>query len=149
MSTTTTPSTAYTTDPVPPSQVHEALGKLASSLQEGGKATPAQTAEVLTRVVEFLQLNPSVARGGGTSLEFLLDVTVPVSAELGHVTLPLGKVLELGPGSVVELDREVSHPVDLTVCGVPFARGEVVVVEDRFAIRIKELLHTRGKKGSR
>lgn len=136
-------------DPVTPSQVHDALHKLAASLQEGGKSSPGQMNEVLTRVVEFLQLNPTVARGGGTSLEFLLDVNVPVSAELGHVTLPLGNILELGPGSVVELDREVSQPVDLTVCGVLFARGEVVVVEDRFAIRIKELLHTRGKRGAR
>jgi flagellar motor switch protein FliN/FliY len=109
----------------------------------------APSPEVITRVAEFLQLNPTVARGGGTSLEFLLDVNVPVSAELGHVTLPIGDVLQLEPGSVVELDREVSQPIDLTVCGVLFARGEVVVVEDRFAIRIKELLHTQGKKGTR
>ena len=145
----TAQTTAPVTDAVSPTQVHDALTKLAATLENGGKAPPGQMSEVLTRVVEFLQLNPSMARGGGTSLEFLLDVTVPVSAELGNVTLPLGNILELGPGSVVALDREVSQPVDLTVCGVLFARGEVVVVEDRFAIRIKELLHTRGKKGGR
>lgn len=109
-------------------------------------AALANDAEVVAHVAEFLQLSPPGAAAAGTPLEFLLDVSVPVRAELGQVTLPIGKVLDMGPGSVVELDREVSQPVDLTVCGELFARGEVVVVEDRFAVRIKELLHARGKR---
>ncbi len=74
------------------------------------------------------------------SLDSLLDVTVTVSAELGRITLPISEVLKLGLGSVLELNRAVSEPVDLIVQGVKLARGEVVVVEDRFAIRIQEIL---------
>jgi flagellar motor switch protein FliN/FliY len=105
--------------------------------------------EVLTRVADFLQLSPGGKSGGSLPLDFLLDVSVPISAELGHTSLPIGDVLNLEPGSVVQLDRDISQPIDLVVCGVLFARGEVVVVEDRFAVRIKELLHTRGKKGAK
>lgn len=144
-------SQAASTDPISPSQAsaqtQEALKRLANSLPNGGDNHPSRVAEVLTQVAEFLQLHPTVAQGGGASLDFLLDVSVAVNAELGHATMPIGDVLDLVPGTVVELDREVSQPIDLTVGGIPFARGEVVVVGERFAIRIKELLHGRGKKG--
>lgn len=116
------------------------------SPSELAKAQEAPTADVLTRVAEFLQLAPTGKGDGTLPLDFLRDVSLPVSVELGHTSLPIGKVLELEPGSVVELDRDVSHPVDLVVSGVLFARGEVVVVEDRFAVQIKELLHGRGHK---
>ena len=57
-------------------------------------------------------------------------------------------MLALEPGSVLELNREVSQPVDLIVCGSVFARGEVVVVDGRFAVRIKEVLTPRPQKGA-
>jgi flagellar motor switch protein FliN/FliY len=58
--------------------------------------------------------------------------------------LPLREVLRLGPGSVLELDRDISQPVDLRINGVLVARGEVVVVQDRFAVRIRELVQPTG-----
>jgi flagellar motor switch protein FliN/FliY len=146
---TSTPTTQG--PPTGPGDVQQKLEKIAASLEQGGgtAAEAAQVREVLARLADFLQLNPAAGREGNTPLDFLMDVTVPVSAELGHATLPIGEVLKLQPGSVVELDRDVTQLVDLTVRGVLFARGEVVVVEDRFAVRIKELIHPRGaKKGS-
>jgi flagellar motor switch protein FliN/FliY len=123
--------------------VQEALRRLAGSVGDQGRA-----AEVVTRVADFIQLNPALARGGGTPLDFPLDVALPIQAELGHTALPISKILELEPGSVVELNREVSQPVDLIVCGTVFARGEVVVIDGRFAIRIKEVLNPRPQKGA-
>ena len=75
-------------------------------------------------------------------------MSVSVTAELGRVTISIGDILKLGLGSVVGLDRAVSEPIDLLVQGVPFARGEVIVIEDRFAIRIHEILDPKfaGKK---
>ena len=70
----------------------------------------------------------------------LLDVSVCVTAELGRVTMSIGDILKMGIGSVVGLNRTVAEPVDLLVQGVPFARGEVVVIDDRFAIRISEIV---------
>jgi flagellar motor switch protein FliN/FliY len=91
----------------------------------------------LANFPEFTALAPGAPAG---SLNHLLDVSVCVTAELGRVTMSIGDILKLGLGSVVGLDRAVSAPIDLLVQGVPFARGEVVVVEDRFAIRIQEIL---------
>ena len=65
---------------------------------------------------------------------------VLVTAELGRATIAIGDILKLGLGSVVGLNRTVAEPVDLLVQGVPFARGEVVVIDDRFAIHIKEIV---------
>jgi flagellar motor switch protein FliN len=95
--------------------------------------------DVVARVADFAELTASPGSPGAGSLDRLLDVTVTVTAELGRVTLSIGDVLKLGVGSVLELSRAVSEPVDLMVQGVRLGRGEVVVVDDRFAIRIKEI----------
>ena len=73
------------------------------------------------------------------NLELLLDVRVKLTIELGSCQMPLREVLELGPGDVVELDRHVSEPVDLVVGDRIVARGEVVVVNGNFALRVTEV----------
>jgi flagellar motor switch protein FliN len=95
---------------------------------------------VVARLPDLPELNGSAGTAGSGSLNQLLDVSVAVTAEVGRVTLSIGDILKLGNGSVVGLDRSVAEPIDLLVQGVPFARGEVVVVEDRFAIRILEIV---------
>ena len=72
-----------------------------------------------------------------------MDVPVTVTAELGRISIPIADVLKLGVDSIVELPRTISEPVDLIVQGVPFARGDVVVVGDRFAVRIREIIETK------
>lgn len=72
--------------------------------------------------------------------EALLDVTMPVVIEIGRTHLTVQEVLQLAPGSVVTLDRAVGEPVDLYVSDRRFAQGEVVVVDDHFAVRITKLL---------
>lgn len=104
----------------------------------------ADPAEVVARPPEFPQLDPKPAAGGGSSLDSLRDVPITVTARLGHAVLPIGDILKLGPGAVVELEEGVNQPVELTVRGVPFATGEVVVVDGHFAVRIKALLPPRG-----
>ena len=69
-----------------------------------------------------------------------------MAAELGRVTLTIGEVLKLGVGSVLELHRSITEPVDLMVQGVRLARGEVVVVDDRFAIRVREISEPKRAK---
>ena len=103
-------------------------------------ATPMpQQPDVVAKVAAFAELSGGVGEGGAASLDRLLDVTVSVTAELGRAQLSIGEVLKLNVGSILELDRPVSEPVDLMVQGVRLARGEVVVVDDCFAIRIKEI----------
>lgn len=76
-----------------------------------------------------------------TNLDLLLDVNLRVSVELGRAGLKFREVLNLAPGSVVELDRQTSEPVDILVNGSLLATGEVVVVDDHFAVRITKLLN--------
>lgn len=77
---------------------------------------------------------------GSPNLDILLDVPVKLTVELGSCLLPMREVLELNVGSVVQLDKIADEPVQLSVNRKLVARGEVVVVENRFGIKITELL---------
>ncbi len=107
--------------------------------EQGGAASQGGGSDVVARVAQFAELTGRPGEPGAGGLEGLQDVTVTVAAELGRVTLTIGEVLKLGVGSVLELHRSINEPVDLMVQGVRLARGEVVVVDDRFAIRIREI----------
>ena len=72
------------------------------------------------------------------------DVQVTVSAELGRTKVAINELLNLAEGAVFELNRNVSAPVELIAQGVPLGNGEVVVVDDSFAIRIKEIYPNPG-----
>ena len=78
-----------------------------------------------------------------TNLDILLDVPVNLSVELGSCHLPMRDVLQLSVGSVVQLDKVADAPVDMFVNQKLVARGEVVVVDDRFGIKITELIGTQ------
>jgi flagellar motor switch protein FliN len=73
------------------------------------------------------------------NLELLLDVRVKLTVELGACQLPMRDVLQLNAGSVVKLDKTAQAPVDLYVNQKRIARGEVVVVDDVYGIKITEL----------
>jgi flagellar motor switch protein FliN/FliY len=77
------------------------------------------------------------------NLDVLFDIPVQVSVELGGCHLPMKDVLQLGVGSVVQLDKEAESPVDLYVNEKLIARGEVVVVDDHYGIKVTEII---GKK---
>jgi flagellar motor switch protein FliN len=95
--------------------------------------------------VQFAPLEPSNGTGAGDSadLERLYDVTVELAVEVGRTRMTLGQALALGPGSVVTLDRLADKPVDLLVNGKPIARGEVVVIDEEFGLRITEVTSPR------
>jgi flagellar motor switch protein FliN len=76
---------------------------------------------------------------GGKSMGMLLKVEVPVTISLGKASLPLKETLKLTRGSVVELDRTFNDPVEIVVNGRVVARGDIVVVEDKYAVRIREI----------
>ena len=82
------------------------------------------------------ELGLGTAGGGGRDLRLLADVQVELAVEIGRVKLPLRDLLSLGPGVVLELDRAADAPVDVLVNGCLVARGEVVVIEGSFGVRI-------------
>jgi len=74
------------------------------------------------------------------NLNLVMDVPVSLTIELGSCQLPMKEVLQLNIGSVVQLDKPADAPVELSVNGKLIARGEVVVVEDRFGVKITEVV---------
>jgi len=106
------------------------------------------------RAMVALRLAPwpgsaDAAPGGGArrdaplvraGLDLLHDVEMEVSAELGRTRMSVRELLSLNPGAIVELDRAAGSPADLLVNGRLIARGEVVVVDENFGIRITEII---------
>jgi flagellar motor switch protein FliN/FliY len=90
--------------------------------------------------MELSQLAPAEAPPAAVGdLARLNDVTVELSVEVGRTRMTLGQALALGPGSVVALNRSAREPVDLLVNGKQVARGEVVVIDDDFGLRITDV----------
>ena len=75
-----------------------------------------------------------------SNLNLVLDVPVSLTIELGGCQLPMREVLQLNIGSVVQLDKAADAPVELSINGKLIARGEVVVIEDRYGVKITEVL---------
>ena len=91
--------------------------------------------------VQFMPLTPetpSADRAHG--IELLMDVALEVSVELGRSHMSIGEILALRTGSVIELDKLAGEPVDVSVNGTLIARGEVVVVDEKFGVRITEVV---------
>lgn len=81
--------------------------------------------------------------GGPSNLDMILDIRLVVRARLGHIEMPIGEILSLGPGSIIEVGRTLDEPVDLLVNDKLIARGDVVVVDEKFGLRITEIVSPR------
>ena len=89
---------------------------------------------------------------GGDGLSFVMDVPVELTIELGRKTTKIGEVLRLGPGSILELNKANGEPLDVYVNNRLIARGEAVVVGERYGIRLTEVVVNddgRGRGGSK
>jgi len=75
-----------------------------------------------------------------SSLELLMDIPLEIGVELGRVKMLVKDVIDLGMGSIIEIDKAAGEPVDVLVNGRLVARGEVVVIEDNFGVRLTEIL---------
>jgi flagellar motor switch protein FliN/FliY len=101
-------------------------------------AAPAPTA---VHPVQFMPLTPEAPAGDSAhGIELLLDVALEVSVALGTSHMSIAEILALRTGSVVELDKLAGEPVDVSVNGTLVARGEVVVVDEKFGVRITEVV---------
>ncbi len=85
--------------------------------------------------------------GKGNNLDMLMDVMLQVTVELGRARMTLRQVIDLQQGSVVELDRQAGDVVDVFINDRLVAHGEVVVVDDKFGVRITELLTPKDPLG--
>jgi flagellar motor switch protein FliN/FliY len=92
------------------------------------------------RPVQMGDLKRTGKAGKPRNIEILMDVKLPVAIELGRTQLSVNDILDLAPGSVVELNKLAGEPVDLLVNNKVVARGEVVVVDENFGLRVTSLI---------
>ena len=100
----------------------------------------SQEERTLPNGAPLKELVPEAANAPAASLEALLDVPMPVVIEIGRTTMTLEELLRLDVGSVIELERMIEEPVDIFVSDRRLAQGQIVVVGDRFGVRITQVL---------
>lgn len=100
-------------------------------------AAPGSAAPV---EAELPPLGDSSARKDGGGIELLLDISLPISVELGRTRMMIRDILHLAPGSVLELDKLAGEPVDILINEKSIARGEVVVIDENFGVRLTSIV---------
>ncbi|MCQ8118569.1 flagellar motor switch protein FliN [Methylomonas sp. WSC-7] len=109
------------------------------------QANAAKSAQQGFAAAEFPEFSEQKSKNNGPSsdevkLDVILDVPVTVSLEIGRTKINIRNLLQLNQGSVVELDRFAGEPMDVLVNGTLVAHGEVVVVNDKFGIRLTDII---------
>jgi flagellar motor switch protein FliN/FliY len=99
----------------------------------------AQRAESVAPAT-FANFAPTAAAGAGNDINMILDIPVQLTVELGRTRIAIKHILQLAQGSVVELDALAGEPMDVLVNGYLIAQGEVVVVNDKFGIRLTDIV---------
>ena len=106
----------------------------AAAMQEQADADAAVSA------VELDEFDTDAKTGPNPELELILDIPVSISMEVGRTSITLRNLLQLNQGSVIELDRLAGEPLDVLVNGTLIAHGEVVVVNEKFGIRMTDVI---------
>lgn len=149
-----TPQTA----PLPPSgesaEFKPTYGTTATEPHQQPGETPNEessdvkmpTGPAPVRTAEFDAMHrPQPAQMSASGIDLLMDVNLPVSIELGRTQLSISQILELGKGSIVELDKLAGEPVDILVNNITLAKGQVVVLDEHFGVRITSLVSHRDR----
>lgn len=98
------------------------------------------TTTIENREVHFPDLQDSAGEMKRRDLDFLLDIPLEVSVELGRATILINDLLQLGQGSVIELTKLAGEPLEILINGKLIARGEPVVVNEKFGVRITDII---------
>jgi flagellar motor switch protein FliN/FliY len=104
-----------------------------AKVSSGAKKNPA----------EFPELKEGEVKSGSGDLDFIMDIPLEVTVELGRTTMPIFDLLQLGQGSIVELSKVAGDPLEILVNKKLIARGEVVVVNEKFGIRLTDVVSTK------
>ncbi len=113
--------------------------------QQEEQDTQAQTDNSTDESVEVEQAELPEAgdkpsSGPPGQVDILLDTAMPLSIRLGQISLQIRQLLQMGPGSILKLDKQAGEPVDVLLRGIKFATGQLVVAEGRLGVRIEEIL---------
>src|SRR5690554_5704894 len=112
----------------------------AAAMEEAGET--GQQDDVQTPPMEEFDHSTQPAQGPGLSqdMDVILDIPVTISMEVGNTQIPIRNLLQLNQGSVIELDRLAGEPLDVLVNGTLIAHGEVVMVNEKFGIRLTDVI---------
>jgi len=100
------------------------------------------TAENEASAVKFEKIKKSDPNGSSLDLDFILDIPITVTVELGRGKMLIGKLLQLGQGSVVELTKLAGEPMDVFANNRLIAKGEVIVINEKFGVRLTDVIST-------
>ncbi|QCB46829.1 flagellar motor switch protein FliN [Hydrogenophaga sp. PAMC20947] len=131
---TTTPSTDSVSD-----DWAQALGEQASA-SNGSSDDSAPEFDSVTAPANPSANNGSGSSGGPNDIQMVLDIPVQLTVELGRTKVPIKYILQLAQGSIVELDALAGEPMDVLINGYLIAQGEVVVVNEKFGIRLTDIV---------
>ena len=112
----------------------------AAAMAEAGETGEAD--DVQAAPMEEFDTGSEPAQGGGPApdIDVILDIPVTISMEVGNTQIPIRNLLQLNQGSVIELDRLAGEPLDVLVNGTLIAHGEVVMVNEKFGIRLTDVI---------
>jgi flagellar motor switch protein FliN len=90
---------------------------------------------------ETASTNEESCNNGKCDLDIILDIPLNVTVELGKVKMPVNELLQLGQGSIIELSKQVGEPLDIYVNNKLVAKGEVVILDEKFGIRVADIVN--------
>ncbi|MFJ2990539.1 flagellar motor switch protein FliN [Collimonas sp. NPDC087041] len=123
-----------------PDQSTDAADDWASALAAQTAASQPAPAAAESAAKVFQPLSGESAEVAKTDIDMILDIPVQMTAELGRTRITIKNLLQLAQGSVVELDGLAGEPMDVLINGYLIAQGEVVVVNDKFGIRLTDII---------
>ena len=112
----------------------------AALAEQKSSVTAPQVVDSVQPADIFQKLVPGNAGEASQDLDLILDIPVTLTVELGRTKIPIKHILQLAQGSVIELDALAGEPMDVLVNGCLIAQGEVVVVNDKFGIRLTDIV---------
>jgi flagellar motor switch protein FliN/FliY len=146
----TTPESSLDAPPAPapepaPAAAPATAGPASQPAAPAVTVPPSSSGNVVGPATEyspatFGQFSPPTTSADVRNLDILLDVPLQVTVELGKTMIPIRQILEYGQGSLITLDKQAGEPIDLLVNGKYFAKGEVVVIDENFGVRITSIL---------
>jgi flagellar motor switch protein FliN/FliY len=118
----------------------EALAEQEAAERKGGKGAAKGNTTVKNAPMEEFEEGAPAHDSSHPDLDVILDIPVTISMEVGNTSIPIRNLLQLNQGSVIELDRLAGEPLDVLVNGMLIAHGEVVMVNEKFGIRLTDVI---------
>jgi flagellar motor switch protein FliN len=118
----------------------ESSGSAGAGNQVASEVTSAAEQVAPAAFTNFAPTRAGTGTGSGNDINMILDIPVQLTVELGRTRIPIKNILQLAQGSVVELEAMAGEPMDVLVNGFLIAQGEVVVVNEKFGIRLTDIV---------